>query len=1287
MSELVFKDYTESIKKAIKIKIKYIYHLSDIHIHLYKRHQEYKEQFEKCYQWLEKECVQSKKIQYHLIVITGDLLHSKSDLSPECIQCCYQFLKRLSEIMPVIIIPGNHDLNMNNKSRLDSITPILADLCQTHQIYYLLDTGIYKFKNICFVHTSIFDYRIITKDEIQELLSKKNITSVNQLTYVGLFHGKINGCLLNNGLQCRGDIDTFRKKTITANDFKHLDMVLLGDIHHRQYIDPKTCKYSELKTTMAYAGSLIQQNMGEELWNHGFIKWNVSKPLDSQFITIKNNYGYLTLKFMDNQCIDWEKLDKEAIPKNLRLRILYDRTDKNKIDSFIEEEIKNKYGITLIELNIQNDATIRMSLTSGKCEDKDDLTSEEIKIDDVDFQNRLMTQIINDEFEDIKPEEIKEICELNHEINKLVKKEQSLKSSAIPHHSSNRYKIIDLKFDNLFSYGENNYIHFHQLNGIVGIIAPNHMGKSAIIDIILYTLFDKFPRKGTIKDIMNNRKNKFKVEMRVDIDNYVYTIKKSGERSQSKGGLCKSKCDFYRKNKLTNTIENLSRDTIKQTRDYISNYFGHFEDIITTNFSIQTDSTGFIDSDNSSRRKELERIMRFDYIEHLLKKANEGYRECKTIVSHLQSTMPPEKIKELQECIENGKEMLKEKTCILEEKEKKYEDLLKKIDELNRKINPSIEKKIDETLKLLDVDENQTLELETITKKQEELKKKHKTLLQALEKQWHKITTLDFFKNHSDNNSLKNIKEFTEKKKLVKKLIVDEREKLDTTKLYRLNQSYHDKLEKNYKLLKNVSTSLTIEEIKGQLEDLEKESMRLGTIKKEFEGIETEIKKLKIKQKTTLKEKEQLLTTCLPESIMNKMVQSSSNEKKEPFKFKCELIRLKNSLVKNGYNDESKKLFNVYMEQLGNMKDKIENEIVMDYMMEDEENKKDLIVINDTLTTIEALLVKYEEKLNTCKETLKAEHGITMKLKELKKELEWLESNKKVNKRIEELKSKYSENEKKIETNESELKKVNEFEREMDGLIELEMERERCENKMYQCENISQELDDLLKEAEKNEAYQLECLEKNKEKNKLQEEIKELSVECQHYRDKTSMTVGQLEKMKQDCKIKIEKERLKDLYEIYRECLRLIPMILINRIKPILERKVNDLLSVVCNFTLMFVFDDCKVDIYLVRPHYKGRNILVNNSSGFERFISSLAIRLALMEISHLPSPNFMVVDEGWSCFDNDNINNLDVILEHLLQRFDFVLTISHLQIIRQHCDIQIGLVKDEQQFSQIQFG
>ena len=73
-----------------KTQIKKIYHLSDFHIQLYKKHSEYQIVFDKVINYLKEEKIKesiplNQNSNIHIIaLITGDILHSKSDLSPEC---------------------------------------------------------------------------------------------------------------------------------------------------------------------------------------------------------------------------------------------------------------------------------------------------------------------------------------------------------------------------------------------------------------------------------------------------------------------------------------------------------------------------------------------------------------------------------------------------------------------------------------------------------------------------------------------------------------------------------------------------------------------------------------------------------------------------------------------------------------------------------------------------------------------------------------------------------------------------------------------------------------------------------------------------------------------------------------------------------------------------------------------------------------------------------------------------------------------------------------------------
>ena len=79
-----------------------------------------------------------------------------------------------------------------------------------------------------------------------------------------------------------------------------------------------------------------------------------------------------------------------------------------------------------------------------------------------------------------------------------------------------------------------------------------------------------------------------------------------------------------------------------------------------------------------------------------------------------------------------------------------------------------------------------------------------------------------------------------------------------------------------------------------------------------------------------------------------------------------------------------------------------------------------------------------------------------------------------------------------------------------------------------------------------------------------------------------------------------------------------------------------------------------------------------------------MAIRLALLDISQLPKANFIAIDEGWNAFDFKNITKVSPVMTFLKDKFDFVISISHLQNIRQYCDEHIQLVKDKDGFSKI---
>jgi len=77
-------------------------HISDIHIRNVKRHDEYRVVFSKLYEEL-------RSLNVDRIVCTGDVAHTKTQLSPEYFSLTVEFFTELCRIAPVDLLPGNHD--------------------------------------------------------------------------------------------------------------------------------------------------------------------------------------------------------------------------------------------------------------------------------------------------------------------------------------------------------------------------------------------------------------------------------------------------------------------------------------------------------------------------------------------------------------------------------------------------------------------------------------------------------------------------------------------------------------------------------------------------------------------------------------------------------------------------------------------------------------------------------------------------------------------------------------------------------------------------------------------------------------------------------------------------------------------------------------------------------------------------------------------------------------------------------------------------------------------------
>jgi DNA repair exonuclease SbcCD nuclease subunit len=184
-------------------------HFSDLHIRLFKDHDLYRDIIRDMLSRFE-------EIKPDRIVFTGDLVHSKNQMTPELIEMVSWVLSECAKITKTIIIIGNHDFLENNTQRLDALTPIIDSL-QNENIVYYKDRGVYEDENINWCVYSLVQHNI--PPEIPQ----------NGKVNIGLFHGPINGLKTDLGY-------SFGEESFDSSKFNGLEITLCGDIHKRQII-------------------------------------------------------------------------------------------------------------------------------------------------------------------------------------------------------------------------------------------------------------------------------------------------------------------------------------------------------------------------------------------------------------------------------------------------------------------------------------------------------------------------------------------------------------------------------------------------------------------------------------------------------------------------------------------------------------------------------------------------------------------------------------------------------------------------------------------------------------------------------------------------------------------------------------------------------------------------------------------------------------------------------------------------------------------------------------------
>lgn len=564
-------------------KVEHIVHVSDIHIRLTKRHDEYREVFAKFYDEI-------KKTPDNTIIInTGDTLHSKVDLSPEAVQLGSEFLKKCADIRPTIIIAGNHDCLLTNTTRLDSISPIIEALNHKN-LFYLKESKLYAFANILINNMSVFD-------DATKYIRMKNVSKKIRMefdTKIALYHGGV--------LNAKTDIGyTITDKTVTNELFDGHDMALLGDIHMSQTLQ----EYDRVneKPIIRFNGSCIQQNHGEALLGHGYSLWNV-KNRSYTHVEIPNDYGHFTIDIEDGKLAT----DITALPKKPRLRVRCKESVATEVKKIINE-LRKTYEITdLIYIRVDTDGATKVAQTQN--------ISTLNQIGNVDYQNKIISNYLKNKFAEVMDDEtVDDVCKINKELNTGLSKDDTSRNI--------RWRPLKFEFSNMFSYGENNILDFTKLEDVYGLFAANASGKSSLMNALCFTIFDKCATAFKANHIMNSQKMSFSGKFTFEINNVKYVIEREGKRDKKNN--VKVDVNFYKIEKDEKV--SLNSEARRSTNEIIRDYLGDYDDFVLTTLALQGNQGSFIDMGQTERKELLSQFIGLNLFDKLSSLAADKTKE------------------------------------------------------------------------------------------------------------------------------------------------------------------------------------------------------------------------------------------------------------------------------------------------------------------------------------------------------------------------------------------------------------------------------------------------------------------------------------------------------------------------------------------------------------------------------------------------------------------------------------------------------------------------------------
>lgn len=366
------------------------------------------------------------------------------------------------------------------------------------------------------------------------------------------------------------------------------------------------------KPVMAYPGTLIQQNYAESL-DHGYLVWDIKSRSDwnVRYVPIENRRPYVTLDWRGD--IEFVVSEARQYSSGTRFRIRSATHLSQQDCHLISSTLKSEFSASEVTYKIEEN--IRKSVIAAGNQLLESTDLREVNVLLSLLKEFHAGKTVSDSDWGVIADKVKLYLS-------YVASDGVLRNA--------KWSLKNLKFDNLFSYGENNEINFEALDGIVGIFGSNRVGKSSIVGSIMYSLFNTTDR-GPMKNlhVCNVRKPRCYSRAIIGVNNTDYVIERKTTKTERRGVVnAATALGVYQV--VDDDVVDLAGEQRTNTEKVIRGLIGNPEDFLMTSLSAQGEINQFIEQGSTRRRQLLSRFLDLDIFDRMYDFSNKDLNSCKS---------------------------------------------------------------------------------------------------------------------------------------------------------------------------------------------------------------------------------------------------------------------------------------------------------------------------------------------------------------------------------------------------------------------------------------------------------------------------------------------------------------------------------------------------------------------------------------------------------------------------------------------------------------------------------